>query len=71
MDETVKQITATLFVALSEAAGGAAARRVIFRVIDDAIIDHAIDDPAAICFLTSLAKDEGRANSDAKIASAA
>jgi len=61
MDESIKQVTAALFIAFSEAAGGAPARRVIARVINDAIVAHAIDDPAAIRFLESLAKDEDRA----------
>jgi hypothetical protein len=58
MDETSRQVTAALWLAFSEAAGGAPARQVISRVINDAITDHAVDDPVAIGFLTALAKDE-------------
>jgi hypothetical protein len=56
--ETIKQVMAALYVALGEAAGGPEAMRVANRVLRDAIEDRAIDDPAAVMILESLAHDE-------------
>jgi hypothetical protein len=56
--ETIKQVMAALYVALGEAAGGPGAMRVANRVLRDAIEDRAIDDPAAVMILESLAHDE-------------
>lgn len=58
MDEATRQVAACLYVALTEAAGGAHARRVVAQVIEDAIEDRAINDAAAINFLTGLATDD-------------
>lgn len=57
------QILIALYIALSEAAGGPAARTVANRVLLDAIKNHSIDDEQAIEFLRSLCTDEkGRAS---------
>jgi hypothetical protein len=53
-----RQILATIYVALAEAAGGPAALRRANQVLRDAIADGAADDPTAIMLLESLAHDE-------------
>jgi hypothetical protein len=53
-----RQILATIYVALAEAAGGPAALRKANQVLRDAIADGAVDDPTAIMLLESLAHDE-------------
>jgi hypothetical protein len=56
--DTMTQVIAALYVALSEAAGGEQAIRTANRVLRDAIADRAIDDPLAVSVLESLAHDE-------------
>lgn len=56
--DTLMQVISALYVALGEAAGGPRALRVANRVLRDAIVDGAVDDPAAIEILESLAHDE-------------
>ena len=56
--EAIQQILTTLYVALGEAAGGPKAMRTANQVLRDAIADNAVDDPATIRFLQSLAHDE-------------
>jgi hypothetical protein len=57
------QILAAFYIAMTEAAGGAAARAIANRVLLDAIRNHSIDDEQAIEFLRSLcADDEERAS---------
>jgi hypothetical protein len=53
--ESVLQVVAALYVALSEANGSPRAANQILR---DAIDDRVIDDPLAIGILRSLAHDE-------------
>jgi hypothetical protein len=53
-----RQILATIYVALAEAAGGTAALSKANQVLRDAIADGAVDDPTAIMLLESLAHDE-------------
>ena len=56
--EAIQQILTALYVALGEAAGGPKAMRTANQVLRDAIADNAVDDPAAIRFLQSLAHDQ-------------
>ena len=56
--ESLQQIVAALYVALSEAAGGPPAMRVANQVLRDAIADRAISDPLAIEILGRLARDD-------------
>src|SRR5262245_36132195 len=53
----LEQILCALYVALSEAAGGAQARLVANRVLRDAITDRSVDNEEAIEFLKSLCND--------------
>jgi hypothetical protein len=63
-DTTMEQILIALYVALSEAAGGPAARTVANRVLLDAIKNHSIDDEQAIEFLRSLCTDDEKRASE-------
>jgi hypothetical protein len=56
--EAIQQILTALYVALGEAAGGPKAMRTANQVLRDAIADNAVDDPAAIRFLQSLAHED-------------
>jgi hypothetical protein len=55
---SMDQILIALYIALSEAAGGPAARAVANRVLLDAIKNHSIDDEGAIEFLRTLCTDD-------------
>jgi hypothetical protein len=57
-DADMGQILAAFYIAMTEAAGGAAARGVANRVLLDAIKNHSIDDEQAIEFLRSLCTDD-------------
>ena len=56
--DTMTQVIAALYVALSEAAGGDQAIRTANRILRDAIADRVVDDPLAVSVLESLAHDE-------------
>jgi hypothetical protein len=53
--ESVLQVVAAMYVALSESGGSSKAAN---RILRDAIADRVIDDPLAIGVLQSLAHDE-------------
>jgi len=52
--QAFSEVVSTLYIALAEAAGGAAALEAANSVIRDAIRDRAIDDPVAIELLSAL-----------------
>jgi hypothetical protein len=63
----LEQILCALYVALSEAAGGAQAKRIADRVILNAIADGSVDDADAIEFLRSLVCDGGDGRGDPEL----
>jgi hypothetical protein len=55
--DMLQQVLAALYVSICEACGGAQVRLAANQVLRDAIDDGAVDDPAAILLLESIAAE--------------